>query len=167
MNRLNLTIPLFGLLCLANIAGSSAATIDPYKGRWQVNMERTLENLRKVAPQNIPADGFPAVVVNSMKKMSLEIRSKRYVFRVGTRKVINSRFEIISLSDEGVMMRIYVKNKAREQLLSLSPGGGLRVIVMNNGTPEPRAFANHFFWHRIAGRKHPLNRKKPNLKPVR
>lgn len=167
MNRFKLTIPLLGLLCLANIAGAGAATIDPYKGRWQVNMERTLENLRNEAPQNIPVDGLPPVIINSMKKMSLEIRTRRYVFKIGRRKVINSRFEIISLSDQGVMMRIYVKNKAREQRLVLSPEGGLRVIAMREGKPEPRAFANYFSWHRMAATKAPVKPKNQNLKRVR
>jgi len=153
MNRLKLIIPLFGLLCLANIAGASAATIDPYKGRWRVDIVRTLENLLEVAPKAFPEGGIPAVLIKSMRKMSLEISRKRYVFRSGSRKIINSRFEIISLSDEGVRLRIYIKNQIREQMLSLSPEGELQVVALFEGRPEARAFANYFFWRRIARKK--------------
>ena len=149
MKRFTLIFTLFLLLYPANIPDISAATIDPYKGRWRVDMKRTLENFRKFAPQNIPAGGFPAALIRAMKKMSLDIRSRRYVLRAGKRKVISSKFEIISLSDDGVMMRIFVNKKIREQLLVLSSRGRLRVIAMNNGKPEPRASGNYFYWYRI------------------
>ncbi len=153
MNRFKLIIPLLGLLCLANIAGAGAATIDPYKGRWRVDIVGTLENLLEVAPKAFPEGGIPAVLIKAMKKMSLEINRKRYVFRSGSKKIINSRFEIISLSDEGVRLRIYVKNQIREQMLSLSPEGELRVVALFDGKPEARAFANYFLWRRTAMKK--------------
>jgi len=149
MAQLKIITTLFVLLCLANITMTQAATIDPVKGRWRVDMERTLENFRRFAPQNIPVDGFPAAIVKSMKNMSLYIGRSRYVFRAGKRKIINSRYEIISLSDDGIMMRINVGNKVREQLLALTPEGKLRVIAMNDGKPEPRASANYFIWYRL------------------
>ncbi len=149
MAQLKFIFTLFVLLCLANVATIHAATIDPVKGRWRVDMERTLENFRNSAPQNIPADGFPVAIIKSMKSMSLQINRTRYVFKTGRRKIINSRYEIISLSDDGIMMRINVRNNIREQLLVLNPDGKLRVIAMNNGKPEPRASANFFIWYRI------------------
>lgn len=155
MTRLTLIFTFFLLLCPANIVVADAATIDPYKGRWRVDMKRTLENFRNVAPQNIPAGGFPKIILKSMKRMSLVISRRRYVFRAGRRKVINSKFEIISLSDDGVMIRINLKNNIREQLLVLSPNGRLRVIAMTDGKPEPRASANHFIWRRVARIKKP------------
>ncbi len=156
MNQLKHFITLFVLLCLANISSAAAATIDPYKGRWRIDMVRTLKNFRAFAPQNIPEGGFPLAIIKSMKKMSIVIGSRRYVFRSGRRKVINSRFEIISLSDDGVMMRINVKNKTREQLLVLTPDKKLRIIAMTNGRPEPRASANHFIWYRIKRKRKPV-----------
>jgi len=119
MTQLKIITTLFVLLCLANITMTQAATIDPVKGRWRVDMERTLENFRRFAPQNIPVDGFPAAIVKSMKNMSLHIGRSRYVFRAGKRKIINSRYEIISLSDDGIMMRINVGNKVREDRKSV------------------------------------------------
>jgi len=144
-----LKFSIFLLVVLASSSVVSAATIDPYKGRWRVDIKRTTDNFRKFAPQNIPEGGFPKAILKSIKSMSLQINRSRYIFRVGRRKVINSRFEIISLSDEGVMMRIDVKNKVREQLLILSPEGKLRILAMNNGKLEQRASANYFIWHRI------------------
>lgn len=155
MTHLKPTITLFLLLCLANIVAANSATIDPYRGRWRVDMQRTLENFRISAPQNIPANGFPPSIVKLMKSMSLIISRRRYVFKSGKRRVINSKFEIISLSDEGVMMRINVKNNVREQLLVLSPSSELRVIAMTDGKPEQRASANHFIWYRVKPKKRP------------
>jgi len=161
MFQSNLIVSFLMLVCLAKIAEADAATIDPYKGRWRVDMVRTLENFHKYAPQNIPTGGFPAAILRSMKNMSLEISRKRYIFRAGKRKIINSRFEIISLSDDGVMMRINVRDNVREQLLALSPEGRLRVIAMKDGKPEPRASANYFLWYRIKRTKRRHKSKAP------
>ncbi len=154
--------------CLINFNAAKAASIDPYKGRWRVDVDRSLDNFRINAPGNVPRGGFPNAILKSMKLMSLEISRKRFVFRLGKRKVINSRFEIISLSDDGIMMRITVRNKIREQLLSLTSRGRLRVIAMTGGKPEPRASANHYIWNRIVQVKTktnsviPIPRPKPN-----
>lgn len=148
MKRLNSIFGLFLLLSLGNAVGLSAATIDPYTGHWRVDWEQTMENFRRFAPQHLPEGGFPPAIIRSIKKMLLQISKNRYVFKAGKRKIINSKFEIISLSDEGVMMRIYIGEKVREQLLVLSPQKDLQIIAMNNGKPEHRASANYFIWHR-------------------
>jgi len=150
MLRQKLILTVFLLLCPAIIANISAATIDPYKGRWRVDIERTLESFRQIDPQNIPA-----AIVNSMKNMSVEFSAKRYIFKSGRREIINSRFEIMSLSDDGVMMRVYVKNIIREQLLVLSSGGELKVIAMQDGKAQNQPFANQIIWQRVGRTKPP------------